>query len=422
MKPGEIEMLSTDPLISGGQERPKEVGVFATIMNLLNSILGAGVLLISNSFTFCGVIPSIFVMTVVAVLSYISAAMIVKMQHATEAESLPKLAAMTTGKIGSLVLGISSVIFCYSCMIAYIIMGGEVLISWLHLAHLNIDGYWSRALLILIFSALPVSLTIPKNLTFLGWISSAAIVSLVFYAVAMIIKGVQWLPSHGICESCETAVFDLGIFNALAIYSLSFALAVVIIPIVAPSSRVIRKRFFASGVAFFGSYVIVIVPGLIGYLMFGAKTEAMILSQFPDDDKLFIAVRAGYFVVLCCSYPVLGLSVQTAFSRWAFNVDDPAVLPCGRRTIVLLLENTLAVAVAALVPNVRPVMAVGGAIGGGLSNFVFPPLFWILLWKKPLKSWDNIICVIYIIFGLATVGISTFEAIKDAIHSFSTGQ
>ena len=414
--------FSAEPMLSIEGRSSNEVGVLATIMNLLNSILGAGVLLISNSFTFCGVIPSVFVMSVVAVLSYVSAAMIVKMQHATEAESLPKLAAMTTGKIGSGILGIASVIFCYSCMIAYVIMGGDVLVSWLRLANFNIDGYWARALLILVFSLLPVSLTFPKNLTFLGWISSAAIVSLVFYVIAMVIKGVQLLPRQGINVTCETAVFDLGIFNALAIYSLSFALAVVIIPIIAPSSRVLRKRFFASGVAFFGSYVIVIVPGLIGYCLFGADTDEMILNAFPDNDKLLIAVRAGYFVVLCCSYPVLGLSVQTAFSRWAFNQDDPAQLTFGRRTFILAIENSLAVAVAALVPNVRPVMAVGGALGGGLSNFVFPPLFWILLWKKPRTSWDTILCIIYIIFGIVTVVISTFEAVKDAIRAFSSAK
>ena len=412
----------TDELLSSEGKRSNEVGVFATIMNLLNSILGAGVLLISNSFTFCGVIPSVIVMSLVAVLSYVSAAMIVKMQHSTEAESLPKLAARTTGKIGSGILGIASVIFCYSCMIAYVIMGGDVLVSWLRLANFNIDGYWPRALLILVFSLLPVSLTFPKNLTFLGWISSAAIVSLVFYVIAMVIKGVQLLPSQGINATCETAVFSLGIFNALAIYSLSFALAVVIIPIIAPSSRVLRKRYFASGVAFLGSYVIVIVPGLIGYCLFGAGTDEMILNAFDDDDKLFIAVRAGYFVVLCCSYPVLGLSVQTAFSRWAFNEDDPAQLTFGRRAFILAIENSIAVAVAALVPNVRPVMAVGGALGGGLSNFVFPPLFWILLWKKPRTSWDTILCIIYIIFGIVTVVISTFEAVKDAIRAFSSAK
>lgn len=390
-----------------------------TIMNLLNSILGAGVLLTSNSFTFCGLIPSLLVMTLVAVLSYASAALVVRMQYHTGAESLTTLAEMTTGKIGSGILGISSVIFCYSCMIAYVIMGGEVLTSWLSLTGIVIGTYWERALLIAIFSMIPVAMTFPRDLRILGTISTFAIFALGFYFVAMVIKGIQILPEQGIAPSCETSVLGLGIFNALSIYSLSFALAVVIIPLIAPSPRSLRKRYFASGSAFFLSYLIVVIPGIIGYLIFGAETKEMILSSFDSDDPLIIAVQVGYFIVLVCSYPVLSLTVQTAFSKWLYNDDEPASLSPRKRSVVLFIVNSISVLIAALVPNVRPVMGVGGALGGGLSNFVFPPLFWIKLWKKPLKSWDNVICVLYVIVGIITVAIATFQTIKDAVALLS---
>lgn len=393
----------------------QEVGTVTTIMNLLNSILGAGVLLTSNSFTFAGLVPSLLVMTLVAVLSYASAAMVVRMQYATEAESLSRLAEMTTGKIGSGILGVSSVIFCYSCMIAYVIMGGEVLVSWLSLAGININGYWERALLVLFFSMIPVSMTIPRDLKILGTISTFAIFALGFYFVAMIIKGVQILPEQGISPSVETGVMGLGIFNAVSIYSLSFALAVVIVPLISRAPQNLRKRYFASGCAFFLSYLIVVVPGIIGYLIFGADTKEMILSSFEADDGLIIAVQVGYFIVLICSYPVLGLTVQAAFSKWLYNDDNPSGLASKKRGVVLVIVNAISVLIAALVPNVRPVMGVGGALGGGLSNFVFPPLFWIRLWKKSLWKWDNVICMIYVAVGVVTVAIATFQTVKDAV-------
>ena len=96
----------------------KYIGLFATIMNLLNSVLGAGVLSISNSFTFCGIIPSILILTLSAILSYISSILIIKLQFIYNVKTLPDLALLSLGKFGSLILAFSTIIFCYSCMTA----------------------------------------------------------------------------------------------------------------------------------------------------------------------------------------------------------------------------------------------------------------------------------------------------------------
>ena len=397
----------------------KYVGSFGTVMNLLNSILGAGVLSISNSFTFCGFVPSIFIMTVVAGLSYISAAIVVNLQMKTNVESLDALAKMTTGRIGNIILSISSMIFCYSCMIAYLIMGTDFLISWFDAANFKVDGYWGRVLVAFLFSmCLPVAMSIPRKLTILSYISTSAIASLAFFTVSMIVEGAIRLPRDGFDKTVETYQLNLGIFNALAIYSLSFALAVVIIPIIIHSKPNLVSRYRIAGTAFFFSYVIVMIPGAIGYLIFGQKVEQIILLSFPPDDTLFIIVKAAYFVVLSASYPVLGLTVLTTVSRSVYKIDDPAQLPWKKRAVALFLENLFPVCVAMFLPNVRFVMSIGGSLGGGLSNFVFPPIFWIKLSKKPLYEWKNILCLLMSGFGIAASAIATYESVVDAINQF----
>ncbi|OHS99976.1 Transmembrane amino acid transporter protein [Tritrichomonas foetus] len=395
------------------------VSSFGTVMNLLNSILGAGVLSISNSFTFCGLIPSIFIMTVVAGLSYVSAAIVVRLQMETHVESLDALSKLTTGRVGSVILSISSMIFCYSCMIAYLIMGTDFLISWLDAAGLKITGFWDRALVAFLFSVcIPVAMSVPKKMKILSYISTSAIESLAFFTIVMIVEGIIRLPRDGFSPTVETYQLNFGIFNALAIYSLSFALAVVIIPIIIHSKPDLTSRYRIAGTAFFFSYVIVMIPGAIGYLIFGQEVEQIILLSFDKHDTLFIIVKAAYFIVLSASYPVLGLTVLTTVSRAVFKIDDPAELPWGKRSIALFLENLFPVLVAMFLPNVRFAMSIGGSLGGGLSNFVFPPIFSIVLSKKRWFHWTNILCMLMSTFGIVASAIATYESVLDAIAGF----
>jgi len=393
--------------------------VFGTTMNLLNSVLGAGVLSIANSFTFCGILPSIVILTVSASLSYLSAYMIVKTNEIARAESLPALTTLALGKNGSFVIAASSVLFCYSCMTAYIIMSAEIVQSWLSLVNIKINGFWDRAIFVLIYSVcIPVVLTFPRQIGFLSAISFACFLALVIYTISIIYKGITILPVKGVDPTCETSVLSFKVFNSLSIYSLALALTVVMIPILQKMEPNTLKKLMASGIAFFLSFIIVLVPGVIGYLLFGENSKPVILSNFDDKDKLFIIVKAAYFIVLVASYPVMGLALMGVTSRSFYHHDLPQTLPFGQRIVCLLVVNVVPIAIGMFLPNVRPAMAIGGALGGGLSNFVFPPLIWISLSRKRWFSFSNILCILFILFGILSSSVSTYEAVLDALTSF----
>lgn len=407
---------SSTPLVS----RSGYVGVFSTTMNLLNSVLGAGILSISNSFTFCGLIPSVSIITISGVLSYASAALIVKMQLQTNCDSISTLAGMALGNFGKIIMGISCAFFCYSCMTAYIIMGTEIIQSYAMLMGFDLHPFGKRAVLVLIFAFVgPIALTLPRKLTFLGYISFSCFASLFIFSGGMIYEGAIKLSHDGIDPSVETGVFNLGIFNALGIYSLSFALAAVIVPIIKHMTPNLQKRYLASGCAFFFSFLMVLVPGVIGYLMFGRSAQPLILNNFPDDDVLFIIVRAGCFIILISSYPVLGLTILGLISRIIYGTEDQQRLPWQRRAICLVLENALPLLIAVFLPNVRPAMAIGGALGGGISNFVLPALIWFVLSPRKWYYWTNLLCIAFVFFGVCASAIATYESVLDAIHEFS---
>jgi len=63
-----------------------QIGFFPTVMNILNSLVGAEILSISNSMTHCGLVASIALMTLTATLSYIATIMTVRLQFRNHAK------------------------------------------------------------------------------------------------------------------------------------------------------------------------------------------------------------------------------------------------------------------------------------------------------------------------------------------------
>ncbi|KAH0785915.1 Transmembrane amino acid transporter protein [Histomonas meleagridis] len=398
----------------------KRITRFQAIMSCLNSLLGAGILSIPNSFTYCGIVPSLIILTLVAVLSHVSTVLTVKLQRRVNSDGLDDLAFKTLGRAGQLAISILSMLFLISAMVAYLIISSDNVISWLSLANIKIDVLWKRVILVLINSLiLPIALTIPRTgATIIGKLSVVSFVLILFFCVAMVVKAIQKLPNEGVAD-ISIAKMDFGVFSSISIYGLAFALPVVILPLINPYNTDIHKREVVSLWSIILCYVVVIIPGILGYLMFGSKTESIILSSFPDNDVLIIIVRVGFYIVVILSYPSIGLSLMSSWSQIIFKTVKQAELPALKRALVLVLTNIIPLAFAVFLPNARPALSIGGALGGCLVDFFFPPFIWIRISKKKFLSVQNILCAIFALFGVVSAGISTYQAIEDAIKSFS---
>jgi len=55
-----------------------------------------------------------------------------------------------------------------------------------------------------------------------------------------------------------------------------------------PSKPVLKARYQSIGTSFFASYMFVMIPGVIGYLIFGKSCQPVIFDSFPDNDVLMI--------------------------------------------------------------------------------------------------------------------------------------
>lgn len=392
------------------------------LLNLLNTLIGPEILGVGNSIIFCGLSASVILLMFTAFLSYIGTILILNLQHMVQAESINDMATKIVGRWAGQAFSVITLFFTFSNLISYLIVGQETVCSWLKLLHRESwTSGWKRSLVVLVYAlAIPVALSIPKQMEFIDTASMFAIVAQLLFVVSMIIKGVKHFATHSIHPTCEIGVFNINFFNAFSIYSTLFALPAVVLPQLEPFTPRLKNRYWLLGLGFVLCYTIDIIPNVIGYLMFGAETNEILYASFDHNDPLMQAVRAGFFFVVNAAYPIVNLQVTTDLSAMIYNLHNPRELTWKKRIVCLLLANVFPVLVAMVLPNVRPAFEIGGSFGGCLSNFFFPPL---LYWKQVNKPWHHplkIGLLLFALWGFVAMVIATYEAIVDAIASFKS--
>lgn len=403
-----------------GNQSPKLVSGFGTVMNMLNSLLGAGILAIPSSFSSAGVVPSVIILCLMAVLCHVTTIMILRLRAITQVDGYDALVSYYFGKYGTIVFTVLALVFVTAGSLSYIIVGGDMIVSWFAIANIDLTPTGYRALTVLVYAlCLPIALTIPRHLKILSYFSAATMFFFILYCAVMIYKLIDFLVDGDIHPGFVIARIDTSIFSAISVYALAYSLPVVAISIFNEYSEDMKKRTMVTGVASSLTFLILVIPSVIGYIIFGDKADGNILNSFPDDDIVMIIVRVGFFLIVSFSYPIiLAGAVTSSWGHALFKVSQASDLVGWRRAVVLIVSNAVQLIIGMFLPKAKPAIAIGGAFGGCIVDFAFPGLLWIKASEHKLWHWDNILCMLLILFGIIFAILSTYYSILDAIQAF----
>ena len=151
-----------------------------------------------------------------------------------------------------------------------------------------------------------------------------------------------------------------------------------------------------------------------------SKFKNCYLFVIKDNDILMVIVRAAFLLVVSFAYVAVGQSTLVAWSEIIFRDSRAKQLPICKRVVVILVSNLPQLLIAMFLANAKPALSIGGAMGGCMADFFFPAIMWIKNSEYPIRHWQNILCIIFAIFGLVTTVIATYQAVVDAINSFKT--
>ncbi|XP_028934811.1 probable sodium-coupled neutral amino acid transporter 6 isoform X2 [Ornithorhynchus anatinus] len=400
---------SSTPLLaglSGYQHRRSPSTSFGlSVFNLMNAIMGSGILGLSYVMANTGVVGFGLLLLLVAILASYSVHLLLSMCIQTAVTSYEDLGLFAFGSPGKVIVASSIIIQNIGAMSTYLLiikteLPGAIaeFLAGDHAGSWYLDG---RTLLIIISVCIVFPLAVLPKIGFLGYTSSLSFFLMVFFAVVVIIK--KWaipcpLPPNvageffqiaNAVDECKPKLFHFSKESAYALPTMTFSFLchTSILPIyceLRSPSKSRMQNVTNTGIAL--SFLVYFTSALFGYLTFYDKVESELLqsySRYLPHDVVVMTVKLCILFAVLLTVPLIHFPARKALTMVFFTH-----LPFSwiRHVLITLALNATVVLLALYVPDIRNVFGAVGATTSTCLLFVYPGLFYLKLSREDFLS------------------------------------
>ncbi|CAH2328725.1 probable sodium-coupled neutral amino acid transporter 6 [Pelobates cultripes] len=397
------EQEESAPLL-GNRQRTSGASFGLSVFNLMNAIMGSGILGLSYAMASTGVIGFSILLLIVALLAAYSIHLLLRMCIQSAVTSYEDLGMSAFGSIGKILVACTILIQNIGAMSSYLfIIKSELpsavagFLSGDHSGSWYLDG---RILLIITCVCVVLPLALLPKIGFLGYTSSLSFFFMVYFAIVIVIK--KWsipcpLPLNHTIEylqvsnnsECKPKLFEFSRESAFALPTMAFSFLchTSVLPIYCELKSPSKSRM--QNVANLGivlSFIIYFISALFGYLTFYDKVDSELLqgySKYLPSDVLVITVRLFILLAVLLTVPLIHFPARKAFIMMVFSSRP---FSYARHILVTLALNIIIVLLAIYVPDIRNVFGVVGSTTSTCLLFVFPGLFYAKLSTEPYCS------------------------------------
>lgn len=398
-----------------------------SIINLVNTVIGSGVLGLPFAFKLSGLLLGNFFIFLVVILSIQSVKMIIVVEQAHRkpgvVSSYSSLARLSLGEWGVHLSDVMMVVNCFGAMTSYlIIIASFVNPIFSQTFNINLDDYRSYVILISLLVLIPLSSL--KNMESLKYTSVLAMVSICYLWGLVMYRGGESLSkdSFNDCQQfgcSRLGNFDTGFLRTIPIICFAFTCHMNVLPIFneLKDGSPAKFQMISASAQGFCALVYAAVASF-GYMTFYECTKSNILNTFPDDDIAVTIARAGMTMTVTFSFPVLAYpAVQTIETALKVSFSYP------KHVGILIVLVALAVIVAITVEDVSLIFGISGSVAGTMLSFILPGLFFIKLDpNKHQTSSLRIQAYLMVILGTVFMIAALIFTILDFIDKSDDGQ
>eukprot|EP00727_Mastigamoeba_balamuthi_P005044 m51a1_g14538 hypothetical protein (519) ;mRNA; r:951657-953528 len=389
----------------GGQQQ-RGATIAVSVSNLVNTMLGAGMLGMSYMFSHAGMALGPVLVTVFALLAlfgtrllYDCADKVVREQLGSSKPTFYSLAALVLSYVGTMsgshaeartqalprsgrVVDGAVFTMCFCTLVAYLMILGDLIPSTV--AFVATDA-WPAFLLSKSFW-LPVAMAplalvcFFKRLDSMLWGSVVVLVSVVYLVLLVVVFASYNGWRSGSRPPVRAVPYSLEFFGVMPMAVFGFSCHTNVLTVYNEfSSDNGRRSWISSSIAFLVSAIVYIVIGALGYTTFGALVSPNLINSSHSVPiaigRLFTVLLVGF------SYPVMLHPARSSMDRIVF-----ASLPHWRPTIrhvgetVALLVATFVLAF--FIKSLDVVIEFCGSTGSTLVSFVLPGAFYVRLFAS----------------------------------------
>lgn len=377
----------------------KKSGIGGASANLVNSIVGAGIIGIPYALKQSGLLAGIILLVLVAYLTDKSLRIIIglasfhpKLKN-RDVRTFEDLASYPFGKLGSNFILLNMFVMAYGAMVAYLLIIKDTVP--------HILGVHSKLERTLIMIATSVSIMVPLSMQ--RDMASLAITS-IFSVLADVILVLFIVSFSPIQESVENAggfgqvllndSVNPTIFIGLGILSTAMACQhSAFIVSGSLENKTMTRWSKVTGFSIAISALLCLILGICGYLGFLDETQGDVLNNFDQDSYVANSARFLLAITMFFTYPMESfvarhVMVQLMHGGDLDGRDDPrhsgvdgdeagGYLFLNRRQTWTMSIYLLTLLPALIVDDIGPVLSITGSLGGGCIAYMAPGLCYL---------------------------------------------
>ena len=412
----------------------------SSVVNMMNTIIGAGVLSIPSTIAKSGLLGSFLILAISLYLSLEGANMLSMASVYTSADSYGAVGNKLNNKTVGLVGDIAMIIFDFGISIAYFIIlfdqAADLVVFWGNVSAESMSTWkpW-LSLIIAMLVGFPI-LCIP-TIDALRFTSAASVFCICLFVVISTGKGISQLIKGGLTYKWFPDTIP-GLVSSISVFFTSMCCHVNIpkmtselkFPSSSKFSNKVNKMVRVNWIAFLSCGTIYFIVGAFGYLAYGDQIAPNLLTNFTNDKVGYVnVVKLAYAFVVLFSYPALAFAALVTFDKLCFKQPRPA----HRRYLEAFFWTLLSAFVAIVFPILDKVFGVTGSMCGILLNFAIPAFYFVLIAKRErarkassqgsiFSSTRGRYYFAWVLFYIGVVAAVVFTAIqlKDVISTLST--
>lgn len=388
-----------DPLVDGGFDsaddpaRPKYATPGSTLLNLSNTIVGAGSLALPYAFRCAGWLTGSFILVLVGAMSALSFMMLVLCSERFGINSYPKLAERAFGPKGTRIAQFFLLLYTFGSCSGYCVLIGDnftkALKRWLSDDHLLVD----RQFLIPMCGLLMIMFSLPRNLDPLKYASVVSIVCIMYVVGMCFIKMLSQMPDMGPNIQATSGSSDIFLcFPLLVVAYTCHYNALRFYHELGPATRTSVKTMSRVVTGSMGLCTLVyLLIAFGGYLMFGENTKSNILTSWPQqDDPLLLIALLAMGMVLVFSFPLVFNALRSNLADLlGLSIHDSKgglYTPNKWHWLLTAVVPSVCVLLATQVDDIGVVLGFNGSVNGVMLVYVLPSLIYLKLMGKPIPT------------------------------------
>ncbi|KAJ3426754.1 amino acid transporter [Anaeramoeba flamelloides] len=394
----------------------KDAGLYSSIANLTNAVMGAGFLSLPYVFSGMGWALGIIMLVIIGILCWYTLQILALSIREAGVSTYEGVAEAAYGKKFGIFIKICifGVALCAST--SYLIIVGDTFPKVFQFAADQDESYfWTGrvfiSLLIMCCIIFPVSMM--KRMDSLRFTSSLSFVSIIYLLSLLISRYPTYnhsFKTHHIYAWKGDAITVLrGIPNII----FADTAHIVLLPVMGEFKNPTNKRITVlTSTTIFLCNTIYLLASLFGFFTFGVTTPGDILNGYKKTDVGAIIGRLAIGVSGMVTFPLFAHVTRNSINETFFKGQP---FSWARHTYVLLIFATITQTLALTIPQIQLVTAFSGSTFVLIGVFIAPALCYLKLcipnahWKTKLRYW------IIVGFGICAIGLCLTMTIYNKI-------